>query len=78
MCVVGAGAAGERLCRLVNVAYARRRHPVKRQRPTVIHCYQISSDDASDLKHSLINHTTRRPIDALGVADEFADCAASV
>jgi hypothetical protein len=53
-------------------------HPVKRQRPTVIHSYQISSDDASDLKRSLINHTTRRPIDALGVADEFADCAASV
>ena len=52
--------------------------PVKRQQPNVIHSYQISSDDASDLKQSLINHMTRRSIDALGVADEFADRAASV
>jgi hypothetical protein len=69
---------GEGLCWLVNVAYARRRHPVKRQRPNVIHSYQIASHDASDVKHSLINQMTRRSIDALGVADEFADRAASV
>jgi hypothetical protein len=56
---------------LVNVAYARRR-------PNVIHSYQITSHDASDVKHSLVNQMTRRSIDALGVADEFADRAASV
>jgi hypothetical protein len=44
----------------------------------VIHGYQIGSDDASDLKQCLINHMTRRSIDAFGVADEFADRAASV
>ena len=67
-----------RTLRFVNVAYARRRHAVKRQQPNVIHGYQIGSDDASDLKQCLINHMTRRSIDALGVADEFADRAASV
>jgi len=76
--VDGAGVAGEGLCRIVNVAYAHRRRAVKRQRPNVIHSYPISSDGATDLKHSLINHVTRRWINALGVADEFADRAASV
>jgi len=51
---------------------------VKRQRPNVIQSCPISSDDATDLKHSLINHVTRRWINALCVADEFADRAASV
>lgn len=76
--MVGAGFAGEGLCRFVNVAYARRRHAVKGQQPNVIHGYQIGSDDASDLRQSLINHMTRRSIDAFGVADEFADRAASL
>lgn len=51
--------AGEGLCRFVNVAYARRRHAVKRQQRNVIHGYQIGSDDAIDLKQCLINHMTR-------------------
>ena len=67
-----------RTLRFVNVAYARRRHAVKRQQPNVIHGYQIGSDDASDLKQCLNDHMTRPSIDAFGVADEFADRAASV
>jgi hypothetical protein len=62
----------------LSTSHMRVGHPVTRQQPNVIHSYQISSDDASDLKHSLINHMTRRSIDALGVADEFADRAATV
>jgi len=76
--VDGAGGAAEELSRIVNVAYAHRRGCGKKAAAQRHSSYPISSDDATDLKHRLINHVTRRWINALCVADEFADRAASV